>query len=395
MLICSFLASKRRALSSSTLARETSSVSSLRPPLSSAKNSRLPTPADITGGTAPVSNSSQSFGPSIDATSRLHHLAEVRTGMGTPSLCSDNEQDSGRSNEDRSPPTPPPSASEQRENTSSGDNIHERVLLSEVNNVEEVEDTKMEMYRSERQQGKSQPARRVLEASQMNDSFTRRQPVSRKLDSPRRPRAPARARMVKEVSQHEEGDDEDVDPISLSFASAEPSPYVQVEEQEKQVQDVRQAYAPESPPLRLPLRPPPGMFKPAIEKAVRPTRLPVHKGLQKSRSKSTVRGSSNNASFGTASLRRRDSLDSELRRAEATYDAEILDDDEPDTFSGLGTRSRKHGFIAFGGAGGPTAVMGEGSVEGLENMDDSSSDEEIPEVVPVSRIARRLSARTG
>ena len=85
-----------------------------------------------------------------------------------------------------------------------------------------------------------------------------------------------------------------------------------------------------------------------------------------------------------------------MRRAEAAYEADVLSDDEQpenDTFVGLGTRSRKRGFLAYGGAGGPPAVMGSGTVEGLEDSEAEMLHEE--ETRRTSRRGRRASRIGG
>ncbi len=57
-------------------------------------------------------------------------------------------------------------------------------------------------------------------------------------------------------------------------------------------------------------------------------------------------------------------LDQELRRA---LDAEM--ELESDTYTGVGTRSMKEGFIAHGGAGGVPVLIGPGNLAGLDQGD--------------------------
>jgi hypothetical protein len=78
-------------------------------------------------------------------------------------------------------------------------------------------------------------------------------------------------------------------------------------------------------------------------------------------------------SSSTNPARRCPTLDEELRQAHAQS---ILHEsgEEPDldsgTFVGVGTRSKKKGFLAHGGAGGVPVFMGDGYVDGVEVGDD-------------------------
>jgi hypothetical protein len=83
-------------------------------------------------------------------------------------------------------------------------------------------------------------------------------------------------------------------------------------------------------------------------------------------------------SFGSnssAKLKRRLTLDEELRDAHH-FDFESNVDEhgqESGFFVGVGTRSKKHGFHAHGGAGGTPVFMGKGYVEGAEEEDEMQS----------------------
>jgi hypothetical protein len=63
---------------------------------------------------------------------------------------------------------------------------------------------------------------------------------------------------------------------------------------------------------------------------------------------------------GRDSNRRRRTLDEELCSAEGFSDL------ENGVFIGSGTRSKRKGFLAHGGAGGVPVFMGDGYVEGIE-----------------------------
>lgn len=81
-----------------------------------------------------------------------------------------------------------------------------------------------------------------------------------------------------------------------------------------------------------------------------------------SRSQSS-QGRAPSSSSTSAKYKRRLTLDEELR------DAHYLsgeDEDESGVLIGVGTRSKKLGFLAHGGAGGTPVFMGVGYVEGAE-----------------------------
>lgn len=80
-----------------------------------------------------------------------------------------------------------------------------------------------------------------------------------------------------------------------------------------------------------------------------------------------VRARSSGGSSRGTHASRRPTLDEELedafRRQSDSYDEHLL---ESGVFTGVGTRSKKKGFLARGGAGGEPVFMGEGYVEGVE-----------------------------
>jgi len=59
-------------------------------------------------------------------------------------------------------------------------------------------------------------------------------------------------------------------------------------------------------------------------------------------------------------------LDDELRDVPFDH-REDLEDEA--VFTGVGTRSKRHGFLAHGGAGGAPVFMGVGYIEGAEGDD--------------------------
>ncbi|KAL5503911.1 hypothetical protein ACEPAH_7982 [Sanghuangporus vaninii] len=406
--ISSTEASKRRAVAASTLSTDSSGDSLTGLSISSANRSRLPMRPErhngVMASTARVPSVRAHATGASDTSSISRVLSGIRaeTEITTPSLSSDNENEnvSNESQEGRSPPTPPPEQSipVQGKTTASQTATAGKTQPASHDDVEDVEVIGGDTYRSDQQQVNLGSMARNQESPRTSETFSRRPPASsRLLDSPRRPRPPTRPRAIREVQYVEGVDDDEPDPLSLSYTSADAPSYDQLNEQEsyEQPSGLRQITAAESPPIRLPMRPPPGTFKPPQKrKANLSSRLPVRKDSQKNRStKEMARGpSSTNTSSSSSALRRRDSLEAELRRAEAEYDADIANEDvqlESGTLSGLGTRSRKRGFLAFGGAAGRPAIVDDGMLEDLENLE--TSDDEVAQ--PSRRMRRTLSTR--
>ncbi|OCB85286.1 hypothetical protein A7U60_g7591 [Sanghuangporus baumii] len=398
--------SKRRAVAAPSLSTDSSGDSLTGLPISSANRFRLPMRPErhngVMASTACVPSVRAHATGASDTSSISRVLSGIRaeTEITTPSLSSDNENEnvSNESQEGRSPPTPPPEQPipVQGKTTTSRPATAGKAQPASHDDAEYVEVVDGDTYRSEQQQVNLRSMARNQESPQTSETFSRRPPaLSRLLDSPRRPRPPTRPRATREVQHIEGGDDDEPDPLSLSYTSADAPSYDQLNEQEsyEQPSGLRQAIAPESPPIRLPMRPPPGTFKPPQKhKANLSSRLPARKGSQKNRStKETTRGpSSTNTPSSSSTLRRRDSLEAELRRAEAEYDADIANENiqlESGTLSGLGTRSRKRGYLAFGGAAGRPAIVDDGMLQDLENLETSDD-----EGAQSSRRMRRTSS---
>lgn len=87
------------------------------------------------------------------------------------------------------------------------------------------------------------------------------------------------------------------------------------------------------------------------------------------------------------------SLEAELRKVKSRSQLSLddQDDDDPElvlesgVYVGIGTSSKRKGFMARGGAGGPPVLMGEGYVEGVELSDEEEYS---------SRPIRRTSSRS-
>lgn len=69
-------------------------------------------------------------------------------------------------------------------------------------------------------------------------------------------------------------------------------------------------------------------------------------------------------------MNRRRTLDEELRDLPLNYREELEDET---LFTGVGTRSKGHGFLAHGGAGGAPVFMDVGHIEGAEEEDSYAS----------------------
>jgi hypothetical protein len=93
----------------------------------------------------------------------------------------------------------------------------------------------------------------------------------------------------------------------------------------------------------------------------------------------------------TSQVSRRRTLDEELRDIPFNHYEELEDDA---IFTGVGTRSKGHGFLAHGGAGGAPVFMGIGYVEGAEGDDSyatytEADDEYLPSYSKRGRNRRR------
>lgn len=378
-----FEASKRRAVVSSSRSADTSTESFAGRTSSSTRSSRLPVPSGRMDESGSISTAESHFSRRISDTSagsRMSLGMRAETDITTPSLSSDNEHENGsnESQEHQPPPTPPPEASTSYGMQAKGGESSARNERGpSVHDADDEGYAEADSYRPTRQQDKTRFRTRIVQSPEMAETFAKRAPTSpRLLDSPRRPRPPARPRIVQEASQLDEPHSTEHS-LHASFTSAELTSFSQGGESRIEYEQEQQnASVQETPPRRFPIRPPKGMFKPPTQKAM-PSRLPIRKVLQKSKiPKPSARPMSNAAPSGSRTVRRRESLDAELARAEAeaeeAYEADILDEDvqlQSGTLTSRGSRSRKQGFIAFGGAGGPSAVMGDGTVEGIEDFE--------------------------
>lgn len=243
-------------------------------------------------------------------------VAPVSIPPSTPSLTSDNERENETSQDDPPPSTPPPQVQ-----------IHEPGIRLQTSRQPEREyiDVNME---------ESHPHRHRISSS---DAFAKRPPVSPlPTPSPRKPRPPARtsSRSVpakRTVQVPERSDDED--PLAIRHAS--PAEVV-TSSKHKTVATRQQGGA----------------------------------------------NSTSHLSRGKRGSHRRKTLDEELKaavRSKVSKD-DLVPDPDSDLDSGMligvGSRSKRRGFLAHGGAGGEPVFMGVGYVEGAEEDEDESDQDD-------------------
>lgn len=244
----------------------------------------------------------------------------TETDLTTPSLCSDTEQDGDPSYEDRPPSTPPTSASTGPRNVSI-DAPRERISgLSKGRLVAPAGDhfafnTKAASTREKHVSGD------ICEDSPT--LFSRRPPSSpMPSNSPRRPRPPARAR-----SKSRPIDDDGNDPLKLSYTST-------------QMEQI-------------------GGYSASRTNHPRNSAMRQGSAILSNSSRESSRAPSVGTTSGVT-------LDYELQRA---IESELDEEMESGVFTGVGTRSMKHGYLAHGGAGGIPILIGPGNLQGLEDSD--------------------------
>ncbi|KAL4066823.1 hypothetical protein V8B97DRAFT_1867968 [Scleroderma yunnanense] len=237
-------------------------------------------------------------------------LSTNETDITTPSLCSDNDRDGDGSLEDQTPPTPPGPRSTLPERRSG---VRQPEIIDADLEAEVVGGNTRSRLLS------SGSPRRTF------DMFEKRPPMSPiPHPTPRKPTAPARARRVstpkpKYVPPDSDSDNNGGNRADTPFLSLIPVA------QNKTASSGRG-------------RPPP-----------------------RAQNESSSRRSSKNDHR---------TLDEELRSAGADMasgDDLLVDDDS--VFVGIGTRSKRRGFLAHGGAGGPPVHMGVGYVRGAQASD--------------------------
>ncbi|KAF7978838.1 hypothetical protein HWV62_44639 [Athelia sp. TMB] len=273
----------------------------------------------------------------------------TETDLTTPELLSDNENegDFGSSSlDDRLPSTPPSLRTAQPPHKSS----------------EGATNMDVDVRASPRQDPHllfpPEPARQPASPHMLeSELFSKRPPKSPlPLDSPRRPRPPARplnkskpyaTKPMPLPDRQESGsrvqaeEEDDEDPLSLSFTSPDE-------------------------PLPVP-KPKPQPSATASGERKKKKATVVH---EPSRATSQASATSQTGKQGNT-------LDQELRDARARsllreHDLLHLKDLQSGEFVGVGTRKKTRGFLAHGGSGGTPVLMGEGYVDGVEPSEDES-----------------------
>lgn len=307
------------------------------PSSSFASTSAASSKSSSTSGTLPGhSSSSQSYLPprrSHPANQTWPSIRAAETDLTTPELCSDNEveREGDSSIDDRLPSTPPV--------------VDESRLRQKVRDAKHREDADVEMEPPSRPQRQSHlvvPRTATSPRIRESDLFAKRVPTSpMPLDTPRKPRPPAKSvgrSTPKPKARHDHRSEDEDDPLSLSFSSP----------------DVVALSAPRTT----------GQPRSSGKKRrVSPARERASRDM----SDASARSGSHHSD------RRRLTLDDELRDARARSllreEAENFDLDSG-SLVGVGTRGKRRGFLAHGGAGGLPVFMGKGYVEGVEESED-------------------------
>ncbi|KAF8802427.1 hypothetical protein BYT27DRAFT_7235351 [Phlegmacium glaucopus] len=285
-------------------------ISSTDSSLATGSNSSSLLPED----TLSVSSLSRSYPPHSKATNagRTWQSGSIAEAP-TPSLCSDNDIEQDVSLDDQPPSTPPAPVGPSR-----------NVYRFKGNGIPVGHDSSRQIHIGMDNTSHNTQGGRNFGHPRPN-IFDKRLPSSPFPDkSPRRPRPPSRisrpAPQLALPSPQEDRSDEE-DPLSLSFSSPDDSvPHVGQQQTTSRVKNIAEPSA-------------------------------------RSRDAQSPSLSSRN---------RRRTLDEELRDLPFNH-CENFEDEA--VFTGVGTRSKLHGFLAHGGAGGAPVFMGVGYVEGAEGDD--------------------------
>ncbi|KAF9533725.1 hypothetical protein CPB83DRAFT_902453 [Crepidotus variabilis] len=291
------------------------------------------------------------------------------TDAPTPSLCSDNEMERDETSPDDQPPATPPTI-----NVSLGPS---RAFFRFTGNGIPVEPEKLRRSTSVQMNETSNntsythnnvtpiPVAGLYRPAEAN-VFNKRLPTSPlPKQATRRPRSHVRSgtrtatRQPSPVNPH--GSEEE-DPLSLSFSSPE--------------NEERSS-------------------KPTRSGSVSSHNPPIHEREPSSKSKRT-RGSGSTSSSST----RRLTLDEELQNANSSspipddmLDQEFYNDENSSIYTGVGTRSKRRGFLAGGGPAGMPVFMGVGYVDGAIDEDRHSRESHCSDEEHVPSASRRSRSR--
>lgn len=296
----------------------------------------------------PASQSGPSFGEK-----QVAPLAEAPT----PSLCSDNGLEREDESTDRLPSTPPivPSRAVFR---FKGTGVPvESQVQSAVNEVIDVDMEDEHTALAQEQKATSDAA--LIKSSKFlhaDNPFDRRPPSSPMPEkSPRKPRPPARLLRSHPVSPVADKSD-DEDPLSMSFPPLESFLQPTISKHHLMSEQLKSQLQRSSRiPQKVPMKSRSVSRVSSSREAIKAQR----KGREKSASQS----------------RRPQSLQEELGKAAAELRHELAWEDDLDSgvFMGVGTMSKRRGFLAHGGAGGAPVFMGVGYVEGAEEDKDDDA----------------------
>ncbi|THH16663.1 hypothetical protein EW146_g4009 [Bondarzewia mesenterica] len=339
--------------------------------------SGLPSSRNVSGPSA----LSQSLPPSSHVPTRnWPPMAADITDLTTPSLTSDGDHEGETSPEDRLPPTPPMVPISDIRGPIRVPSINKPLAGEEIADVSMLSPMKIPYSAGApaaspsppRQQPPSpspppqqpshpsSPPQQPLSSSPPPQQFLSPPPPSQNVldkrlptspipaGTPKRPKPPARSHIKTPFRPSLPRNDSD-DPLALA------------------------AVAPD--PIELPASKEKGKGRAAPAK--KPSRIPMASRKISSKPREAGVPSARNASRATSTKARRRTLDEELRSAEGgLHEEEDQEEDlDDELLIGVGTRSKKKGFLAHGGAGGQPVFMGVGYVEGAEDESEEGPEE--------------------
>ncbi|EMD33473.1 hypothetical protein CERSUDRAFT_87319 [Gelatoporia subvermispora B] len=350
--------------------------------------SRPGSSSGLTAGAASASNSSNSSQDSQGSGSsgpfaftrdfRQSHawpsIARTETDLTTPSLCSDHEPEAARG----------AAADNSREQgTESQESLRTPPAIEmphgHAGHVQEIIDVDAEPD--------SEPSRRVTHVPEIDlraidaekrheDAFARRKPTSPlPMDTPRKPLPPARARRAREVTSAADAqkpwkEDRPVrDTRQDGERTSRGSSDHPVDVSDAESDDPLTSYSP------LPLTQAPPRQAERAKATTQQSR--IAKATERrggSRQVAETNATTSEGAGTSSAVRRRRTLDEELQRAGDALWAEPEDtvdgvhaEEENGELVGVGTKSKKAGFLAGGGASGIPVFMGVGYVRGAED----------------------------
>ena len=276
----------------------------------------------------------------------------------TPSLTSDNDIDREETSPEEPPPSTPPSISRAFYRVP-GDEIH----VDEQDGSHAAPDAVMCNPVEGEHGNEASSFIRAKPQRPRPNIFDRRLPTSPFPDkSPRRPKPPSRAtRVVEKLPQPDRNDDvsDGEDPLSLSFSSLEDS-------------------MTKSRPRR------PDKDNGSVQSGSRQSSFPPRTASPSA--SSFLSASSQQTTQPSRPMTLQEEIQNAVNHRPTDVDEE--EDMESGILVGVGTRSKRQGFLAHGGAGGIPVFMGVGYVEGAEaeDVDPMVDDSYIP---PRARTSRR------